>query len=167
VLISETSTILIIIFIMSAPSLTIGATVFEDFMDQSVPQSVTGWGVVKFLENATIKKYTDSSAFVAISDVRIECNGSSISCLAPDDWGTPTATTTTTVAMSGLPTCMTTAYNKDATLPWIAYLTPQLFPKVLVGSPPIVWIFTGSAQTVIIHYKLWRKGFKPIKPTFA
>jgi hypothetical protein len=146
-------------------SITVGATTFLDFYKTGFVTEQDGWAVVKFLENATVKKYIDSSAHAAITDIHITCGGDCTAAIVPDSWGTPTSSVTVEAGFAGVPCpVQTTTYMPKTTVPMDDYIVPQIFPKVLSGEPPLLWLHTTGKKKVTVNFTIWRHGFKPQKP---
>jgi hypothetical protein len=150
----------------SAPTLSIGATVLQDYFDTGFSASVDGWADIAWLTNAVVDQYTTSSAFVAISDVTVTCDGVVHAALVPDSWGAPTSGWGVSKMSGIVRTTMTTTYSPGPhAVIFSTYISPQLFPKILAGEPPRLWLFTPAKKTVKVDFRLWRQGFRPMKPT--
>jgi len=121
---------------------------------------------ISFITNAHVLSFIGTSTTAAITDISIWCNATCIASVIPDAWGQPAAGVT---MADGISKCHyianTNVYAPAADLEMPPFITPQIKPNVLVGSPPSVLFFAPTDGTVVtVKFTLWRHGVTPSVP---
>jgi hypothetical protein len=122
---------------------------------------------VSFLNHSTVDQFAKCSLKVAITDIKVVCGGTLTCSLIPDSWGLPPSADlkdpTKGIALCpGL--CMTTLYTPHVTPIMSAFLSPQIKPKLLIGEPMGLLMYSHEKVTATITFKLHRHGIMPPKP---
>jgi hypothetical protein len=122
------------------------------------------YSLLKFLNEDVVKRYAESRMMVGISDIKIRASGSVHASLIPDSWSKPADSADPSKGIGQCPhPCVTTLYQPDATPHMAHFLTPQLKPKVLVGEPPALLLWSSSDISVNVTFTLHLHGVGPLK----
>lgn len=115
--------------------------------------------VIKFLEEALVKKYAETRTMVAIDNISIWCPGTMYASIVPDSW-----TPNDAKYFGACPVVATNSYHPQVDLVFIPYIAKQIKPKILVGEPPVL-ILKGPAKIdVIVSFDLHLHGVCPVSP---
>jgi len=119
---------------------------------------------IDILKDPMVLKFVPTRLAAAITNITVICGGTVHVALGPDSWGEPSDTKLEkTIGL--IPGCdQTTLYTPRLTLKLWPGLSEQIKPKVQLGEPPAIFLFSASAITVTIKMDLHLHGLSAPQP---
>jgi hypothetical protein len=113
---------------------------------------------VEILKDPMVMKFLPIHLAAGVDNLTIICGGTVHFALGADSWGTPTDTTLDKTIGSIPGADQTTLYTPRGTFTWWPGLSKQIKPKVQLGEPPAIYLYSTTVQTVTIRMDLHVHG---------